>query len=166
MSPLFGRGTGTIFETHVQTTDLGRAMKFYGGTLGLELGCHLPSYSVAFYWIGGRGNAMLGVWEVAPDAWRSSHFGFTIAEHEIDAALAALRAADLGLLDLLGNPTEEPTVHAWMPACGIFFHDPDGNLLELVAMLDGADRPDLGVVSLSEWYARSATDTRAEATGA
>jgi catechol 2,3-dioxygenase-like lactoylglutathione lyase family enzyme len=166
MNSLFGLGRGTIFEAHVQTTDLERAMRFYGSTLEMELGCYLPSPGVAFYWIGGRGNAMLGVWEVAPDAFHPSHVGFTIAEREIDAALAALRAAGLSLLDLLGNPTDDPTVHAWMPACGIFFHDPDGNLLELVAMLEGAGRPDLGVVSLREWNARRAPETVAEVVGA
>jgi lactoylglutathione lyase len=149
----FGIGPGSIFETHVRTTDLERAMAFYGGSLGLELALHLEERNVAFYWIGGRGNAMLGVWEVDPASWHASHFAFTIHESEIPVAVERLRAAGVDMLDFWGHPSHDPIVHAWMPACGIFFRDPDGNSLELVAMLPGEGRRDLGVIPLSEWYA-------------
>lgn len=151
MSAPFGVGAGTIFETHVYTTDLPRAMTFYGETLGLELAYHLEARAVAFYWIGGAGNAMLGVWGVPEAEWQRSHFAFTIREQDIPAALDGMRAAGVRIIDFFGNETDDPTVHAWMPACGIFFRDPDGNSLELVAMLDGAGRPDLGVIPLSAW---------------
>jgi hypothetical protein len=39
-------------------------------------------------------------------------------------------------LDFEGRPTEEPVVLAWMPAVSLYFHDPDGNLLEFLAMLE------------------------------
>jgi len=45
-----------------------------------------------------------------------------------------------------------------MPAASVFFRDPDGHLLEYLAMLDGAPRPDLGVVSWSEWPAALSAD--------
>jgi lactoylglutathione lyase len=157
--PPFGVGAGTIFETHVYTTDLPRAMAFYGGTLGLELAYHLEARNVAFYWIGGHGNAMLGIWGVPAEQWQRSHFAFTIAEAAIPAALTAMRTAGVMILDFFGNQTDNPSVHAWMPACGIFFRDPDDNSLELVAMLAGEGRPDLGVIPLSEWYARDAVAT-------
>jgi len=54
-------------------------------------------------------------------------------------------------LDLLGKPSGELTVLAWMPAASIYFHDPDGNLLELLSMLRNDSRPELGVVSWSHW---------------
>jgi catechol 2,3-dioxygenase-like lactoylglutathione lyase family enzyme len=111
----------------------------------------VPSREVAFYWIGEPGHAMLGVWAVPAEQWQRSHFAFTIREEQIDSALGGLRAAGLQLVDFRGEPTDDPTVHAWMPACGIFFRDPDNNSLELVAMLSGAPRPDLGAVPLSVW---------------
>jgi hypothetical protein len=46
---------------------------------------------------------------------------------------------------------EEPVVFGWMPAAAVFFEDPDGNLLELVAELSAEPRPDVGYVPLSEW---------------
>jgi catechol 2,3-dioxygenase-like lactoylglutathione lyase family enzyme len=152
VAPL-GIGVGTIFETHVDTTDLERAMRFYGDTLGLELGFVEAQRGIAFYWIGGRGNAMLGVWTKSPEQWRSSHFAFTIDEADIQPALERLRAAGIEALDGSNRPTADPIVHAWMPACAIYFRDPDGNSLELLAMLPGEPRPELGIVSLSEWTA-------------
>jgi len=43
-----------------------------------------------------------------------------------------------------------------MPAASIYFNDPDGHLLEFIAILPGKARPQLGVVSLDEWMASSA----------
>ncbi len=150
-APELGIGLGAIFETHVFTTDLERGMHFYGTTLGLQLAYVVESRRIAFYWIGGPGAAMLGVWEVAPKAWQRSHFAFTIHEDQIEAALQDLRDSGIASVDFFGEPTDDPSVHAWMPAVGIFFRDPDGNSLELVAMLSDPPRPDLSVVPLSDW---------------
>lgn len=155
-----GVGPGTLFETHVYTTDLARAIGFYRDRLGLHLAHHLASRKVAFFWIGTPGNAMLGVWEVDETEWRSSHFAFTIAEEDIVTGMARLREAGIEVLDFWGEPTNDPTVHSWMPACGIFFRDPDGNSLELLAMLDGAGRPDMGPTPLSVWEATAAPSVR------
>src|SRR5271165_1808833 len=54
-------------------------------------------------------------------------------------------------LDFEGRPAEEPVVLAWMPAAALYFTDPDGNLFEFISMLPDPPRPDLGVVSWSEW---------------
>jgi len=66
-------------------------------------------------------------------------------------APARLRAAHAVPLDFDGEPTDEPVVLAWMPAASLYFRDPDGNLLELLAMLPDAPRPELGVTSWSRW---------------
>ena len=56
---------------------------------------------------------------------------------------------------LAGLPTEEPVVLAWMPAASVYFRDPDNNLLEFITMLTDPPRPDLGVLSWSEWVRRT-----------
>jgi hypothetical protein len=38
-----------------------------------------------------------------------------------------------------------------MPALAIYFRDPDGHLLEFLAMLPDEPRPEAGVVSWDEW---------------
>lgn len=160
MRTQLGVGLADIFETHVYATDLPRAMEFYGGTLGLALAHRVPARDVAFYWIGPPGHAMLGVWGVPAEEWRRSHFAFTIRQEQIADALDGLRRAGVQPLDFSGQPTDDPSVHAWMPACGIFFRDPDGNSLELLAMLADAPRPDLGVMPLSAWRALPAPAAR------
>ncbi len=39
----------------------------------------------------------------------------------------------------------------WMPAAAVYFRDPDGHMLEYLAMLDEEPRPEAGIVSWSEW---------------
>jgi lactoylglutathione lyase len=53
-----------LFETHLAVADLRRSMDFYSGILGLDLARVFPERKVAFYWIGGPGEAMLGLWDV------------------------------------------------------------------------------------------------------
>jgi lactoylglutathione lyase len=60
----------------------------------------------------------------------------------------------LTVRDFFDQVTNEPSVFAWIPAASIYFSDPDGHLLELIAKLEDAPAPDLGVVSLSEWTKR------------
>lgn len=62
-----------LFETHLVVTDLQSSMDFYGGVLGLELARAFPERKVAFYWIGGAGKAMLGLWEVGTRRSRRKH---------------------------------------------------------------------------------------------
>lgn len=50
---------------------------------------------------------------------------------------------------------DEAVVIAWMPAVAVYFHDPDENLQEFLAMLPEKPRPDVGVVMWSEWKAIS-----------
>jgi lactoylglutathione lyase len=65
-----------------------------------------------------------------------------------------LRAAGIVPLDFFGNPSDEATVLAWMPAASVYFHDPDGNLLEFLTMLQETPQPELGVVPWSRWKNR------------
>jgi lactoylglutathione lyase len=72
---------------------------------------------------------------------------------EVLAAADKLKQAEVEPLDFFNKPTTEPSVIGWMPAASIYFHDPDGHLLEYLAMLPDAPKPEAGVVSYSEWIA-------------
>jgi len=143
-----------LFETHLTVKHLDTSTAFYRDTVGLELAYVLPERHVAFFWIGGYGQAMLGLWEVgfAPNSMQL-HLSFTSTIENILAAPSSLQAAGIIPKGFYGEPVEEPVVIGWMPALSIYFTDPDGHLLEYLAMLPEVPRPELGVVSLSEWKA-------------
>ena len=54
-------------------------------------------------------------------------------------------------LSFFATETAEPSVIGWMPAAAVYFRDPDGHLLEYLAMLDEPARPDVGIVPWSQW---------------
>ena len=104
---------------------------------------------------------MLGLWAAgsAPQTV-SLHTAFRMSLEDLLAAPHALSNASVTPFDFDGRPTEEPVVIGWMPAASMFFRDPDGHLLEYLAMLDEDPRPDLGVVTWRQW-ARRLPDTGA-----
>ncbi len=131
-------------------------MQFYGEVLGMELAQLFVERRVAFYWIGSPGAGMLGIWEAGAGPQRISlHTAFRVDLHSLHEAPARLREKDITPLDFDRRPTNEPVVLAWMPAASLYFTDPDGNLLEFLAMLPDAPRPDLGVLSWSDWLRRT-----------
>ena len=150
MTPVEG-----LFEGHVTVRDLECSRVFYRDLLGLEEASVFPERKVAFYWLGGRGNAMLGVWEVGSTPQRmSTHLAFRVTLEALLLAPEMLRQAGVTPMDVAGKPLTEPVVLSWMPAAAVYFEDPDGNLLEYLSMLPDEARPDLGVLSWSAWLVR------------
>src|ERR1700758_5451555 len=97
-----------LFESHLNVVDLQRSMDFFGQALGLELAEVIWKRRVAFYWIGGRGNSMLGLWEVGPSPQRFIlHIAFQPDLSALLSAPARLRAANVVPLDFDGAPTDE-----------------------------------------------------------
>jgi lactoylglutathione lyase len=141
-----------LFETHLTVLDLQRSMAFYGDKLGLPLARVFLERKVAFYWMGRPGLSMLGLWETGSAPQRMSlHIAFTVDLDDLLQAPARLKAANVAPLGFVGEPTDEPVVLAWMPAVSLYFCDPDGNLLEYLAMLPDPPRPELGVLPWSRW---------------
>lgn len=147
-----------LFETHLTVGDLDRSIEFYRDVVGLELGLHERGLGAAFFWIGAPGRSMLGLWAAgsAPIAL-FLHVAFAASLEDVLDAPSRLRRLGATPLSFHAEETNEPSVIGWMPAAAVFFRDPDGHLLELLAMLDAAPDPDRRILGWSEW---SATDRR------
>lgn len=141
-----------LFEAHLVVADLHIASAFYRDVVKLQLAHVDSARQVAFFWIGPAGNSMLGLWAAgaAPQQVRS-HTAFRVGLVDVLNAPAALRGAGVTPLDFDGRPTNHPIVFGWMPAASVFFRDPDGHLLEYIAMLPQEPRPEYGIVPWRMW---------------
>jgi len=143
-----------LFETHLTVRDVPRSVAFYRDVVGLPLALDLPERNAAFMWIGERGRAMLGLWGIGSSVVSVNlHVAFEVALDDVLASPARLRAQDVTPLGFFGGETDQPDVLAWMPAAAVYFEDPDGHLLEYLAMLANEPRPEAGIVPWSEWDA-------------
>src|SRR5712691_8511010 len=98
-----------LFEGHLTVSDLQRSMAFFGNVLGLEIAQVFLERKVAFYWIGGRGGSMLGLWEVGTGPQQLSlHIAFRVDLPDLLRAPQSLRAANVTPLDFAGSPATEP----------------------------------------------------------
>jgi lactoylglutathione lyase len=141
-----------LFEAHLTVADLDASIAFYRDRLGFELAHVTPARQAAFFWIGSRGTTMLGLWASGSAPQKTtSHLAFGTALDDVIAAPRALRSAGITALDFDGHQADQPVVLAWMPAVSIYFRDPDGHLLEYIAMLPEAPRPNVGVLTWREW---------------
>lgn len=159
-----------LFETHLTVGDLDRSIAFYRDVVRLPLAWEVRERGAAFFWVGSAGGAMLGLWSLGSSPiGLSLHVAFKAVRQEVLLACERLRESGVMPLSFFETETNEPSVIAWMPAAAVYFRDPDGHLLEYLAMLDEAPRPELGIVSWSHWQAaregRRAVDDRDGAIG-
>lgn len=146
MNPITG-----LFETHLNVRDLQRSMRFYQDVLGLELGTFEPARRLAIYWLGGRGEAMLGLWEKPADQVQRQHFAFRTTLEQMRTIRTYLTERGLAYRNFLDDGTDILHVFGWMPAVSVYFDDPDGHSLEFIAMLPDDPQPELGVIPWERW---------------
>jgi lactoylglutathione lyase len=148
-----------LFETHLTVNDLDRSVAFYRDVVGLPLAMQDPELGVAFFWIGGVGNAMLGLWAAgSAPVTLSLHLAFATSVDDVLAATDRLRQLGVTPLSFYATETSEPSVIAWMPAAAVYFRDPDGHLLEYLAMLDERPDPERRITTWSDWAANRARE--------
>jgi lactoylglutathione lyase len=141
-----------LYETHLEVSDLAASIDFYQDILGLELASVEENRRIAFFWIGQPKEFMLGLWEKAGDQLAKRHFAFRCeVDDVVGRAVDWLTHKGLQPYNFLKTNDLQPMVFAWMPAIAIYFNDPDGNVLEFIAILPGEGKPGLGVISYSEW---------------
>ena len=141
----------TLFEAHLAVSDLERSVTFYRRVVGLHLAAEAPEVGAAFLWIGSPGEAMLGLWKSgSAPMGLSLHLAFKTSLGHVLESTRRLRALGVTPLSFNAVETDEPSVIGWMPAAAVYFRDPDGHLLEYLAMLDEPPSVERGVVPWSE----------------
>ncbi|MGB4845436.1 MAG: VOC family protein [Ferruginibacter sp.] len=141
-----------LYETHLFVEDIDRSIDFYKNILGLEQCYFEEKRRAAFFWIGKPKEAMLGLWEKPKAEIDIRHFAFRCdVEDILNKSVSFLKQRNLKPYNFLKDGTEQPMVFAWMPALAVYFNDPDGHALEFIAILNGKSRPELGVISYTDW---------------
>jgi lactoylglutathione lyase len=104
---------------------------------------------------------MLGLWSLGSmPMGLSLHVAFSASLQDVLGACGRLRGLGITPLSFFAEETDEPSVIGWMPAAAVYLRDPDGHLLEYLAMLDEPPRPEIGIVPWSEWASRSSPPQR------
>lgn len=147
-----------LYEVHLPVTDLARSIDFYVEKLGFKPGFGGEGASALLLFSDGDTRFMLGLFQVDSIAHRHAaeyHVSFRVAAEDAEGMVSYLRERAIEPLHPptapVGGAMEEPIVHGWMPAAAVFFRDPDGHLLELIAELPEPPRPDFVYRPLSEW---------------
>ena len=113
-----------LYEIAIRVKDLARAESFYKDVLGLEEGVRDERRNWIFLWAGG--NAGMVVLQEDKGAWPKQHFAFTVDDSDLNRAAAMLKEQ--------GVVVSEPVYHEWMNSVSVYFDDPDGHTLELIAL--------------------------------
>lgn len=135
-----------IYETHLEVKNLEKSVDFYKA-LGLSLGHVDLIRRAAFLYIYGDQEYMIGLWEKAEV--HSRHFAFRVAHQDVSTMYPFLETRGIqpafGFLEVMVSPSG--------PDAQLYFHDPDGNELELISRLPELARPEIKQrwIPLSEW---------------
>lgn len=148
-----------LYETHQPVADVERSRRFYQEIVGLTFGYRDPKRHVVFLYIGEERRSMLGLWGPGTEygEFHRMHFAIAMTLAELTAAADRLNALGITTHDFSGGEaTREPSVIGWMPSAQLYFDDPDGHLVEFIALLD--DPPDASFIGpLSLWKQRHPT---------
>ena len=113
-----------LYEIAIRVKDLARAEAFYKDVLGLEEGLRDERRNWLFLRAGGE--AGMVVLQEDKGDWPQQHFAFSVSQADIKQAAAILKDR--------GVAVSEPVYHEWMKAFSVYFDDPDGHSLELLAL--------------------------------
>ena len=114
-----------LYEVAIRVKHLATSEDFYRNILGLQVGIRDDRRNWLFLRAGG--DAGMIVLQQDTGEWPIQHFAFTVDEADIEQAAQMLRER--------GVEVEGPVIHDWMSAKSIYFGDPDGNNLELLALM-------------------------------
>ncbi|MDQ0220214.1 VOC family protein [Peribacillus cavernae] len=144
-----------LYEAHLPVSNMENSVEFYQ-RLGLELA--YKGEKVTFFWIE-KERSWLGLWESEqvqiPYHPSIRHVAFRVDLEDIKRAKSWLKDRGISVRESFGFSSERqplvlpnnPQAHA-----AIYFHDPDGNSLELISPLRIDVEEEFRMMELDEWY--------------
>ncbi|KMY48565.1 VOC family protein [Peribacillus loiseleuriae] len=143
-----------LYEAHLPVSNLLNSIKFYK-KLDLELA--YQHEKLAFFWIE-KGHSWLGLWETdkvdTPYHPSLRHIAWHVDIKDIRNAKEWLESKGIQITPAFGFPPEkQPLVllNKLNAHAAIYFQDPDGNSLELIAPLRLGVGEDSTMMSLEDW---------------
>ena len=143
-----------LFETHLTVGDLEPLRRASTATSsGCQLALELPGARrrVLLDRRARRGDARALVARIRARRTLAARRVHDVARRRPGRVRSPAIARRHAALVLHATETTEPSVIGWMPAAAVYFRDPDGHLLEYLAMLDEPAQPERGIVSWSQW---------------
>ena len=113
-----------VYEIAIRVKDLARAEAFYKDVLGFTEGLRDDRRNWLFLYAGGKAGMI--VLQEDKGEWPPQHFAFAVAENDINGAAQMLKDK--------GVAVSGPVYHEWMKSVSVYFDDPDGHALELLAL--------------------------------
>ena len=142
-----------LYETHLPVRDTRRSSEFYRAVVGLEFAYSHPGRDVVFLWIGTERRSMLGLWGPGTTYGQpldKHHLAIVLSLPELLVIGGKLNGHGVATRNFAGENTTEPSVIGWMPSAQLYFNDPDGHVLEFIALLD--ETPDASFIGpFSQW---------------
>lgn len=124
-------GIVRLDHTIVPSTDKERSARFYAEVLDLETREEPPFTCVD---LGNDATLAFGGWDTAPV--HGQHYAFHVDEERFDAVLA--RLGERGITWYADSSATKPgEVNHEDGGRGLYFHDPEGNFLELITVRYG-----------------------------
>jgi catechol 2,3-dioxygenase-like lactoylglutathione lyase family enzyme len=113
-----------VYEVAIRVRDLKTAEAFYRDVLGLQFGLRDDKRN----WLFLRAGRSVGMIVLQEDRgeWPQQHFAFAVKESELESAASILTAKGVKVVG--------PVFHDWIPGRSLYFEDPDGHALELIAV--------------------------------
>lgn len=139
-----------LYEAHLPVRNLEVSISFYE-SLGLKL--YKRGDDIAFFWIK-ENESWLGLWEGTEYKVNYHpflrHIAFQVSLHDLENAIHWLNQKGISARKDFGMEPIEPIVFPELAHAAVYFNDPDGNGLELIAQLP-VGLPSEKKVYLSEW---------------
>lgn len=124
----------SILHFTIGVTDLDRATEFYRNVLGCRLVRQNRSRTMSFMEAGGDHFVLTSTGRHTPPngpGETAFHHAFVVEPGTYDAAVAHLESLGIELMHAQGEFRGPDTPHTTFPGRHIYFHDPDGNGVEI-----------------------------------